>query len=74
MNRLPDTPDFGRTRKLRIGAVSYLNSRPLVQTLASHAPTASLTLDYPSRLADQLASGQLDVALIPSVEYFRRPG
>lgn len=74
MNRLPDTPDFRRNRKLRIGAVSYLNSRPLVQTLPRHAPLASLTLDYPSRLADQLAAGQLDVALIPSVEYFRRPG
>src|SRR5262249_26905080 len=27
--------------------------------------------DFPSRLADRLASGDLDVALIPVVEYFR---
>jgi predicted solute-binding protein len=31
-------------------------------------------LDYPSRLADSLSNGSLDVALIPSIEYFRRPG
>ncbi|MCA9058733.1 MAG: menaquinone biosynthesis protein [Planctomycetaceae bacterium] len=58
----------------RIGAVSYLNSRPLVEGLSELLPSARLTLDYPSRLADQLGRGELDVALIPSVEYFRRPG
>jgi chorismate dehydratase len=60
--------------QLQIGAVSYLNSRPLVEGLESLLPTANLILDYPSRLADSLANGTLDVALIPSVEYFRRPG
>jgi len=59
---------------LNIGAVSYLNSRPLVQTLGQLLPESRITLDFPSRLADQLACGSLDVALIPSVEYFRRPG
>jgi len=28
--------------------------------------------DLPSRLADDLAAGRLDVALIPSIEYFQR--
>ena len=28
-------------------------------------------MDVPSRLAAQLAAGELDVALIPSVEYLR---
>ena len=28
-------------------------------------------LDLPSRLADRLAAGELDVALIPSVEFLR---
>lgn len=59
---------------LQIGAVSYLNSRPLIEGLGRLLPTADLVLDYPSRLADALAANQLDVALIPSVEYFRRPG
>jgi chorismate dehydratase len=31
-------------------------------------------MDVPSRLAEQLADGDLDVALIPSVEYFRSAG
>jgi chorismate dehydratase len=31
-------------------------------------------MDLPSRLADRLASGELDVALIPSVEYLRGAG
>jgi chorismate dehydratase len=59
---------------MQIGAVSYLNSRPLVEGLEGFLPSADLILDYPSRLADALAAEQLDVALIPSVEYFRRPG
>jgi cyclic dehypoxanthinyl futalosine synthase len=57
---------------LRIGAVSYLNTKPLIYQLPQLlGDSASLTLDLPSRLADNLASGELDVALIPSVEYFR---
>src|SRR3954454_21145138 len=31
-------------------------------------------MDVPSRLADRLAAGDLDIALIPSVEYFRGAG
>jgi chorismate dehydratase len=31
----------------------------------------NLTMEVPSRLAEQLAAGELDVALIPSVEYLR---
>lgn len=57
---------------LRFGAVSYLNTKPLVETLAEHlGDWGSLRLDLPSRLAADLAAGRLDVALIPSVEYFR---
>jgi chorismate dehydratase len=59
---------------MQIGAVSYLNSRPLIEGLDQLLPEADLILDYPSRLADALARNELDVALIPSVEYFRRPG
>ena len=59
---------------LQIGAVSYLNSKPLIEDLAElTAGEAELVLDYPSRLADDLAEGALDVALIPSFEYFLQP-
>jgi chorismate dehydratase len=59
------------TSCVRVGAVSYLNSKPLVEDLSELLPEATVSLDYPSRLADQLATGALDVALIPSVEYMR---
>ncbi|MCM2370480.1 menaquinone biosynthetic enzyme MqnA/MqnD family protein [Aporhodopirellula aestuarii] len=57
---------------LRFGAVSYLNTKPLVETLDERLMNwGTLRLDLPSRLASDLANGELDVALIPSVEYFR---
>ena len=59
---------------VRLGAVSYLNSRPLIEDLEHLLAESSIQLDYPSRLADALAIHDLDVALIPSIEYFRRPG
>src|SRR3954471_16011848 len=59
---------------MRIGAVNYLNSKPLVYGLDALAPDVRLSFDLPSRLADSLAAGRLDVALIPSVEFFRGAG
>jgi chorismate dehydratase len=58
----------------RVGAVSYLNSKPLIENWPAHALGSDLFLDLPSRLADGLAQGQFDVALIPSVEYFSNDG
>ncbi len=63
----------GSTLALRIGAVNYLNTKPLIWGLEEIAPRLELSLDYPSRLADRLAAGQLDVALIPSLECFQNP-
>jgi chorismate dehydratase len=56
---------------IRIGAVNYLNTKPLIHQLDELAPDAELILDVPSRLADRLKLGELDVALIPVIEYFR---
>jgi chorismate dehydratase len=56
---------------IRVGAVNYLNTKPLICELEKLAPQAELILDVPSRLADRLAAGELDVALIPVIEYFR---
>jgi chorismate dehydratase len=58
---------------MRIGAVSYLNTKPLVYGLAELAPQHELVFDLPSRLADDLAARRLDVALIPSIEFFQDP-
>jgi chorismate dehydratase len=59
------------SRNLRVGAVSYLNAKPLYYRLEEWASGVELSMDLPSRLATRLASGDLDVALIPSVEYLR---
>jgi chorismate dehydratase len=58
---------------VQIGAVSYLNTKPLIYGLQDRLGDGRLLLDLPSRLADRLAEEQLDIALIPSVEYFRGP-
>jgi chorismate dehydratase len=58
-------------RPIRIGAVEYLNTKPLICDLEKIAPQSELVLEVPSKLADWLAAGKLDVALIPVIEYFR---
>ena len=64
--------------RIRIGAVNYLNSKPLIEGLGedldSVAPGSEFFLDYPSRLADDLEAKRLDVALVPSIECLRDPG
>lgn len=57
--------------RVRVGAVNYLNSKPLIEGLDRFAPDIDLSLDLPSRLADRMARGELDVGLIPVVEFFR---
>lgn len=64
---------MNRSARLRVGAVNYLNTKPLVYRLDRLAPQADIVFDLPSRLADRLAAGSLDVALIPSVEFFQNP-
>ncbi len=59
---------------IRVGAVNYLNTKPLIERLTDFAPNIELSLDLPSRLADQLARGELDVGLVPVIEFFRGDG
>lgn len=65
--------DCANTRGLRVGAVSYLNSKPLVFGIEQALADAEIRFDLPSRLADDLAHARLDLALVPIVEYFRQP-
>jgi chorismate dehydratase len=60
-------------RQTRVGAVSYVNTKPLVYRLTEFAPRIQLLFDVPSRLANRLSSGDLDIALIPSIEYLLNP-
>ena len=54
----------------RIGAVGYLNTRPLVHGLAGDARLA-IRFDVPSRCAALLHDGDVDLGVIPSIEYLR---
>ncbi|QDU84567.1 Chorismate dehydratase [Planctomycetes bacterium Pla163] len=75
-------------RTLRVGSVPYLVGRPLDAALddphdartgsdatESVSPGAiDLVRAVPSRLVEGLRDGSLDVALVSSIELFRRPG
>ena len=54
---------------IRLGAVSYLNARPLVRGLAQAPDRFALRFDVPSRCAALLHAGEIDLGLIPSIEY-----
>jgi predicted solute-binding protein len=65
---IPTTP------KLRVSAVSYLNTTPLVWGML-HGPQAGLfDLDFrvPAGCADQLAAGEADIGIVPSFELTRQ--
>lgn len=53
---------------LRIGCVEYLNARPLI-----HGWDGEVEFGPPSALCTRLARGDLDVALVSSLEYLRNP-
>ena len=58
-------------RPARLGAVSYLNTRPLVRGLDTRPDLFTLRFDVPSLCAALLHGRQVDVGLIPAVEYLR---
>jgi len=60
-------------RRPKIGAVSYLNTKPLVEGMGESATKYEVIFDLPSRLADRLANEELDVALIPVIEAVSNP-
>ena len=59
----------GRAARLvRLGAVSYLNSEPHVHGLETD-PAFRLEREVPSRVARRLHAGEVDLGLVPSIEY-----
>jgi chorismate dehydratase len=60
------------SNRIRLGAVEYLNARPLVYGLEA-VPRFELRYDIPSMCARLLHDGAIDVGLIPSIEYLRGP-
>src|SRR6476619_4680967 len=53
---------------LRIGCVKYLNARPLI-----YGWSGAVDFDHTAALCRKLEHGDLDVALVSSLEYLRRP-
>lgn len=53
--------------KIKVGAVSYLNTKPLLYGVEASAirDNIELSLAYPAQLAQQLKEGSIDIALMP---------
>lgn len=65
---------MNRTRtRLRVGTVPFLVARPLDCGLGDE-DGITLQPDVPARLVERLRAGELDVALVSSIELFRQPG
>jgi len=58
---------------VRIGAVGYLNARPLTWALDRDAARWRVRYDVPSVCASLLHQGETDLGLIPSIEYLQSP-
>lgn len=57
--------------RVRLGAVAYLNARPLVYGLELRSDLFTVRFDVPSRCAALLHEGSIDLGMIPSIEYLR---
>lgn len=60
----------GEQQVYRLGAVSYLNARPLIHGLNAN-PNVSVASAVPARLPDMLHTAQVDAALIPTIDLAR---
>ncbi|MFH1569304.1 MAG: menaquinone biosynthesis protein [Gemmatimonadota bacterium] len=59
---------------MRLGAVSFLNARPLTQSLEAVGDGSwSFSYALPSVCAADLRAGRIDLGLIPSIEYALSP-
>ncbi len=58
---------------LRLGAVGYLNARPLTWALDRDPLRWQVRYDVPSVCASLLTAGDIDLGLVPSIEYLRSP-
>jgi chorismate dehydratase len=66
-----DASRLAQGRPLRLGAVSYLNTKPLVYGLDAHPEQFEVRFDVPSKCATLLHEGTVDLGLIPAIEYLR---
>ena len=62
-----------RSSPMRVGAVSYLNARPLTFTLDRDTKHWLVRYDTPSACAALLHRGDIELGLIPSVDFLQSP-
>jgi len=60
--------DDVRGTRVRLGAVGYLNARPLTWALDRRPERWHMRYDVPATCADLLRTGQVDLGLTPSIE------
>ena len=60
-------------RPVRLGAVSYLNARPLTWALDRAPERWEIRYDVPSVCAQLLHAGDVDLGLVPSIDYLQSP-
>lgn len=71
---MPDLPREGTS--LTLGTVSYLNVQPMIWAIQNGPDCNDIKIipEVPRLLADNLAAGAYDTAIVPVFEYFRHPG
>ena len=57
---------------IRVGAVQYLNARPLVHGLDAQKDLFSIEYGVPAKCASLLHERSIDLGLIPTIEYLRK--
>lgn len=70
----PRRPPSNRPAPLHIGTVPYLNVEPLIRGLAEADSGVELIAAVPRRLAAMLASGSIEVGIVPIAEVLLREG
>jgi chorismate dehydratase len=59
------------SRPIRIGAVGYLNARPLTWALDGDPDRWAIRYDLPAVCSALLHAGEVDLGLVPSIDYLR---
>ena len=57
------------TTPLRLGAVGYLNARPLTWALDRESPLWRIRYDFPAVCSGLLEAAEVDLGLVPSIDY-----
>ena len=66
---IPACSPMAGTKPVRVGCVNYLNARPLWHGLGKRPDLFSLKYAVPAKVSTWLHNGEVDLALVSSIEY-----